>query len=323
MQCTARIIAGALCLLSTPAFAQPAAIDLPNPKAFPESISIAADGKAYVSSLSGGVSRVDLATGRVEPFIAPGAYGSASIFGVLADTAHGMLWVCSNSLARAGVTIEGADAGSALKGFDLATGEGKVSVALPGEQALCNDMAVAPDGAVYVTDTTTSKILRWRPGATALETWLADPKLARGGGTSGLDGIAFGGDGNLYVNNFQSNIFARVAVKPDGTAGGVTVLETSRAFAAPDGLRPLGDLRFIQAEGAGRIALLTVTGDKVQVDTLAADLSSATGVDASDGTAWYVQGQVGYVFNPTLRGQTPPIPFRVTPIALSQQPHHH
>jgi len=323
MRRMAGIIAGAACLLSTAAIAQdPAPIDLPSPRAFPESLSISADGTAYVGSLSGGISRVDLSSGQVAPFIAPGAYGSGSIFGVLADTVNGMVWACSSNLSGAGLAIAGADAGSVLKGFDLATGEGKVSLALPGERPMCNDIAVAADGAVYVTDTTSSHILRWRPGEAALELWLADPALAREGGASGLDGLAFGGDGNLYVNNFQSNMLARVTVQPDGTAGGVTILNTARAFAAPDGLRPLGGLRFVQAEGAGRVAILTVSGDDVAVETLVEGLSSATGADVRDGTIWYVQGEVGYVFNPSLRDKSPPLPFRVTPIAIPHQHHH-
>lgn len=323
MRRTAGMIAGMLGLLSaTAAWAEPRPIDLPGPRAFPESLSIAPDGKAYVGSLSGGISRVDLASGQVEQLVAPGTYGSGSIFGVLADAAHGMLWACSSNLAAAGMTVEGADAGSLLKGFDLATGEGRVSLALPGERPMCNDIAVGPDGAVYVTDTASSHILRWRPGMTAFETWLADPALARPGGTSGLDGIAFGSDGNLYVNNVQSNVLARVTVKPDGTAGSVTVLETPRAFAAPDGLRPMGGMRFVQAEGAGRVAILTVSGDMVAVETLVEGLSSATGVDVHDGTIWYVQGEVGHALNPRLRDQPPPLPFRVTPIAVPHDHHH-
>jgi len=325
MRRTTGIIAGILGLLSaTAAGAQPAAVDLPGPRAFPESISIAPDGTAYVGSLSGGISRVDLAGGQVEGWIAPGAYGSASIFGVLADAAHGMLWACSTNFSAAGLAIEGADAGSVLKGFDLATGEGKVSVALPGERPMCNDIAVDKDGAVYVTDTGSSHILRWKAGMEAFELWSADPALTGGGegATNGLDGIAFGGDGQLYVNNVRSNIFARVAVKPDGTAGAVTVLHSARAFASPDGLRSLGGMHFVQAEGEGRIAILTVSGDEVAVETLVEGLSSATGADVHDGTIWYVQGEVGYALNPRLRGQTPPLPFRVTPLAMPHQHHH-
>ncbi|HWJ69365.1 MAG TPA: hypothetical protein VNS79_04875 [Sphingobium sp.] len=292
----------------------PEPIDLPGERAFSESITIAPDGTAYVGSLSGGVWRVALDSGRVEPWIKPGGYGTGSTFGVLADPVNHLLWVCSNDLSFAGVAIAGADKGSTLKGFDLKTGAGKVSLQLPGEQAFCNDMAVARDGTLYVTNTTPSHILRWRKGTPALEMWSADPAFATAQG-GGLDGIAIGEDGNLYVNNFQSHIFARVAVNPDGSAGKVTLLHTSRPLDTPDGLRAIGGMRFVQAEASGKVALLTVAGDDVAVKTLA-QAQAPTGVAAHDGTLWYVRGEPGYIFNPTLRDKKPPLPFRVIPVAL-------
>lgn len=317
MRRTARIMAACTpALLMAAAVPAPAqtAIDLPGERAFPENLTITPDGTAYVGSLSGGVLRVSLATGKVEPWIKPGAYGTASTFGVLADTGAGLLWVCSNDLSAAGVTIAGADKGSTVKGFDLKTGEGRISLQIPGERTFCNDMAVARDGTLFVTNTNPSHILRWRKGTDALEMWSADPALgtAQGGG---LDGIAFGADGNLYVNNFQSHMFARVAVNKDGSAGKVTVLKTSRPLETPDGLRAIGGMRFVQAEAAGKVALLIVSGDSVAVETLA-EVAAPTGVAVHGDTLWYVRGEPGYLFNPSLRDKKPPLPFRVTPVAL-------
>lgn len=304
--------AGALALtaLSPP---RPDAIDLPGARAFPESLSIASDGTAYVGSLSGGVLRVTLATGRIEQWIKPGDFGSASTFGVLADEVNGLLWVCSNDLRFAGVTIAGADEGSWLKGFDLATGQGKVSLRLSGERPFCNDMAVARDGTLYVTDTTASRILKLPSGGAALEDWHHDPAYATAQG-GGLDGIAFGGDGHLYVNNFQSHVMARVEMKPDGTPGGTTVLKTSSPLDVPDGLRALGGMRFAQAEAGGKVTIVTVEGDSARIETIADGLSSPTSADGHGDTIWYVQGEVSHVFNPALRDKTPPLPFRLTPI---------
>jgi len=306
------IVAPALLLAAGPP--APTAIDLPGERAFPENITIAPDGTAYIGSLSGGVLRVSLTNGKVEPWIKPGGYGTASTFGVLADPVNDLLWVCSNDLFSAGVTIAGADEGSTVKGFDLATGVGKVSLKLPGEQTFCNDMAVAGDGTLYVTNTNPSHILRWRKGAAALEMWSADPAFATAQG-GGLDGIAIGADGNVYVNNFQSHIFARVAVNADGSAGKVTLLDTSRPLDTPDGLRAIGGMRFVQAEASGKVALLTVSGDDVAVETLT-QAQAPTGVAVHGDMVWYVRGEPGYIFNPSLRDKTPPLPFRVIPVAL-------
>jgi hypothetical protein len=58
--------------------------------------------------------------------------------------------------------------GSHLKGFDLATGDGKISAQFPGNTNLCNDMTVASDGTVYVTNSLTPQILQLELAANAL-----------------------------------------------------------------------------------------------------------------------------------------------------------
>lgn len=315
MRRTARflaLMAPALLIAAAPA---PRAIDLPGERAFPENMTIAPDGTAYVGSLSGGVWRVALDKGTVTPWIKPGGSGTGSVFGVFADPVNRLLWVCSNDLSFAGVAIAGAEKGSTVKGFDLRTGAQQVSLALPGAQTFCNDMAVAKDGTLYVTNTNPSHILRWRKGAAALEMWSADSALGAGQGGGGLDGIAVGADGNLYVNNFQSHMFARVAVNEDGSAGAVTPLKTSRPLDTPDGLRAIGGMRFVQAEASGKVALLTVAGDTATVETLA-EVPAPTGLDVHGDTLWYVRGEPGYLFNPSLRGKTPPLPFQIAPVAL-------
>ncbi len=282
-------------------------IDLPGERLFPESVAIAPNGTAYVGSMTGGVVRVNLATGKAEQWIAPGAYGSGALFGVLADTKNKLLWTCTNDFTARGHTVAGSDPDSILKGSDLATGAGKVSLALPGQGSVCNDMAVGKDGAVYVADTGHPRILRWTPGATALDVWIEDPVLG-----GGLDGLAFGSDGHLYINNVRTGAFYRVAMASGGKAGAVTKLTTSRPLGSPDGMRPLGELDFVVAESPGRITRLSVKGDAVEVTTLADGIASPTGVDVRGGTLGYVQGQLGALFNAT--APRPSLPFKLTPL---------
>ena len=309
-------LAATLPLVLLMAAGSPHPIDLPGDGLFPESVSIAADGIAYVSSMNGGVLRVSIKTGRTEQWIKPGAYGNGSLFGVLADQRNRLLWVCTNDFSARGLTVAGADAGHLLKGFDLRTGEGRVSLPLPGEKPVCNDMAVAKDGSLLVADTGAPQVLRWRPGATALDVWVRDPILdsPKGGG---LDGIAFGGDGNLYLNNVRSGDLYRVAVGGDGAAGKVTRLVTSRPLVSPDGMRPIGGLSFALAEGEGRIDRVTVTGDRAEIETLAEGIAAPTGVAVYGKTIWYVQGQLSYLFDPAKRGTSPPLPFHLTPVSLA------
>lgn len=316
MPTASHLMVAAAALLATNA--PPAPIDLPGDHLHTESVSITPDGTAYVSSMYGGVLRVTLRDGKVTPWIAPGAYGSGALYGVLADRRHGMVWTCTNDFPGSRLAVPGADPGHWLKGFDMATGQGRVSLRLPGDKPVCNDMTVGRDGSLYIADTGQPRILRWRPGAAALEIWAQDPVFGPEPAHGGLDGIAVGGDGHVYVNNVRTGALYRVMVRPDGGAGAITPLTLSRPLAKPDGMRLISGLDFLVAEGAGRIARLSVKGDAVTVTTLAQDIQQPTGVDVMPGrkgpTGWYVQGQLGGIFNPA---NSPPVePFRLTPVSL-------
>ncbi len=226
-------------------------IELADNQAYPESITASSDGTLYVSSLaSGGITRIPRGATRDEPWIKPGAFGTRSTLGVFVDNASHMLWVCSNDMSTFGVPGPGTVSGSHLKGFDLRTGEGKVSAALPGTRTFCNDIAIGPDGSVFVTNTFAPQILRLKPGSNQLEVWLEDQQFAVPSPGAGLDGIAFGGDGHLYVNTFTKGELFRVEVR-NGAPGKVTKLQTSRPLKSPDGLRLVSGLTFVMVEGNG------------------------------------------------------------------------
>src|ERR1700741_2886795 len=101
-------------------------IPIPGTKAFPESITSKSDGTLYVGRLGdGGIVRIKPHTHENAIFVQPGALGSRSILGVFADEASNTLWACSNDLSALGAPVKGSDTGSALKAFDLRTGNGK------------------------------------------------------------------------------------------------------------------------------------------------------------------------------------------------------
>jgi sugar lactone lactonase YvrE len=308
--------AGALMIFGATAYAAPASISLPGDRAFPENITATRDGTIYVGSLgSGGVYRIAPHATEARVWIKPGAFGSRSVFGLLADETSNTLWVCSNDLSGLGVVIQGSDAGSTLKGFDLKSGEGKVSVALTAKPSLCNDIAIGPDGSAFVTNTTTPQILRLPPGGKQFEVWMTDPTLQPSGGGAGLDGIAFGGDGNLYVDTYTPGELYRVEVK-DGKAGKVTKLHPSRPLVLADAIRPLGHNRFLLVEGGGRLDTMTIQGDNAAIETLKDGMAIPTGSAAVGKTAWVSEGQLSYVFDPSKKGQTPNLPFHIYSVAL-------
>lgn len=305
-----RLLALPAALALTAAAPAPQPVPLPGEHLHPESVSILPDGTAYVGSMTGGVLKVSLKTGKAEQFIQPGAFGSGALFGVFADTRNHLLWTCSNSFPAPGTQVAGAAPGHWAKAFDLATGTGRISLALPGDKPTCNDFAAGKDGSVFIADTGQPHVLRWKPGSAALEIWADDPLFG-----AGLDGIALGGDGNLYLDNVRDGSLFRVIVKPDGSAGAVAKLTPSQPLANPDGLRHLAGMSFLVAEGAGRVARLTVTGDQVEVANLFENRGNPTGVDSFAGQAWYVEAYLGALFSPG-KAPPPPLPFKLTPVAL-------
>ena len=82
------------------AWAETAPVAVPN-DSFPESVTSTKDGTIYAGSFNhGGVVKV-APNGKAEPFIKPGAAGSRSVLGVLADEKRGTLYVCSSPAATA------------------------------------------------------------------------------------------------------------------------------------------------------------------------------------------------------------------------------
>lgn len=289
-------------------------IEVPGDRAYPESMSASSDGTIYISSLaSGGIARVTPGSSKAETWIKPGAFETRSTFGVLVDEPSKTLWVCSNDVSGLGVQGPSSVPGAYLKGFDLATGEGKISAQFPGKATVCNDMVVASDGTLYVTNTAAPQILRLKPGAKELEIWLENDLLAPKN-AAGLDGIALGSDGNLYVNTYGGNEFFRIEVK-DGKPGAVTKLETSRPLKNPDALRQLNDNTFLMAEGGGTLDRVTVSGDKVAIETLKDGLNGPTSLAKVGSTVWVGEGQLSHLFDAKQNGP-PKLPFQVVPVTV-------
>src|SRR5712671_1302360 len=234
---TQAVLAGALfsSALWMTAAAGPSSIALPGERAFPESITSARDGTLFIGRLGeGGIVRADPRTGAAALFVASGAAGSRSITGVFADEASGTLWACSNDLSALGGPSEGRDRGAALKAFDLRTGAAKRSVSLE-PNSFCNDIAVDAGGAVYVTDSANPTVLRLPAGASRFEVFATNPQFAPPQPNSaGLDGIAFGGDGAMYVTTYAAGGFFRITVEKGGAGRGTK--PKGQAEGPPDGL---------------------------------------------------------------------------------------
>lgn len=290
-----RISLIALFLIAAVALAanQPTEITLPGQRVFPESITSTSDGTLIVGSLGHGyVLRIAPGQTTAEEWIKAGTNGLNSVLGVLADEKNKLLWVCSNKLGPTGDP-------TAVKTFDLKTGAPKGSYVLPGDRTLCNDIAVAPDGAAYVTDTFGGAVDMLKPGVQALEVAAKDPLLA------GADGLAFGNKTTLYVNSFTANKILRVDLGPDGKSKNITDLKLPRKLDRPDGMRAVGKGRFLLAENSGKMSLVTFEGDNVMLTTLKEVTASTPAVTATRGMAWVAEGKLNYMQDPAMKDKDP------------------
>jgi len=310
LQHVAAVSACVLGLLGAGKTAQAADVIVPGNTDFPESMTGTADGTLYFSSFAGGrVFRATPGATEAQEFIKPGASGLSSVLGVLADPKGNTLYACSDDVS--GVDVAGGDKVTALKLFDLTTGAPKANLPLPaskllGQTALCNDIAVASDGTAYITDSLSGYILRLKPGSSTLEVWAHDPRWDVKGPQ--LDGIAILSDGNVYANLFEGDGLYRVAMNPDGSAGAITKLQTSRPLFHSDGLRAFGADKLLMVEGEtkGFLDLITISGDKAQIDTVKDGFAGPVSLWQVGGTVYVLDTPLSYMFDPKLKGKGPP-----------------
>jgi sugar lactone lactonase YvrE len=294
-------------------------IPIPGAKAFPESITSSSDGALFVGRIGdGGVVRVKTRTAESTVFVQPGAAGSRSILGVFAEEASSTLWACSNDLSALGGSAGGRDTWSALKSFDLNTGDAKHSFSLPGAHAFCNDITVDGKGSVYITDSANPTIPKLSPGATTFEVFAQDSAFSPPQGGAGLDGIAFGSDGNLYVTTYTAGELLRVEVK-DGKAGRVTKLSGNRHLQFPDALRELGDNSFLLIEGSGGLDRVVIRGNAFAVTPIHDGFVTPTSVARIGTTAWVSEGQLSVFFDPSKKNLSPSLPFRIYAVPLRKE----
>ena len=301
------LMAGAALIAAANAKAPPANVTINGSRVFPESLTSDAADNLYNGSNNGTIYRALKGAATAEPWIVPSAEnGLRSLFGVVADDARGLLWACDNPNLFKRETGT-----STLRAFDLKTGKLSAKYDFPTDgPAACNDVSIAKDGTLWVSETTGGRVFLLRPGAKALELYAKSADLV------GIDGIAITGDGSVYITNVRKQLFQRVERKADGAFDRLTTIATSLPSNGSDGLRSLGGNRFIQAEGpGGRVALVDVKGDTATVTLIATGLDSSVGVTVVGRTAYVVEGKIEYMFDAKLKDKSPdPFVIRAFPL---------
>jgi sugar lactone lactonase YvrE len=273
-------------LVAGAAFAQPAEVTINDTMVSPESVTSSQDGAIiFGSTTKGTIYRAAPKAAAADAWIQASSVGLQRVLGVFADDAHQTLWVCS-SAAPTGRGVASQPTGdTGVKSFNLATGAPKGNFPFPGNTGLCNDMAIARDGTLYATDTLAGRILRLKPGASAMEQWVADPLLAS------ADGIAILADGNVYVNTFGTGTLVKIAVGADAAAAAPVKLALSRPLTRPDGMRSVGANTMLLIEGDGHLDEVTVQGTRAEIKTIKEGFMGPTAVTLVGNLAYVLEGR--------------------------------
>jgi sugar lactone lactonase YvrE len=219
-----------------------------------------------------------------DKFIDASAEGPGTFFfGMLADASSNTLWTCQLTPVPNTTPVQ---RHTALRGFDLSTGEPKLRWNLPGDNTVCNDFSIGPDKALYITDTANGKIHKLSPGASTAELFLEHRALM------GIDGITFL-DGALYVNNVISNNLYRIPVDASGKAGQPVDIWMDQPVKGPDGMRAANGKLIVAENGSGNISAITVHGDKASITVIKEGLKTPTGVEPAGDTLWIAERGAG------------------------------
>jgi len=282
----ARRLAACVVILTGLAQAASAAeILIADAKSQPESLTVAPGGILFVGSASTPfVYKVRPGSTTAEKFVDASGEGAGTFFfGMLADAANNTLWTCQLTPVPGTTPVKRR---TALRGFDLSTGAQKLRWNLPGDSSTCNDFSVGPDKALYISDTTNSKIYKLPAGASTAELFLEDRALY------GIDGITFL-DGTLYVNNVFSNNLYRIPVDAAGKAGQPVDIWMDQPIKGPDGMRAANGKLLVAENGSGKISVITVHGDKASVTVIKEGLKTPTAVEPAGDTIWIAERGAG------------------------------
>jgi hypothetical protein len=152
-------------------------------------------------------------------------------------------------------------------------------------------------------------------GASTFEVFASSPLFSPPQGGIGLDGIAFGRDGNVYVTTYTAGGLFRVDVK-GGRADRVTQLHGATPLTRPDALRTLGEHSFLLIEGSGTLDRVSITGNAFAVAPIRGGFREPTSVTRVESTAWVSEGQLAFFFDPARRKSSPSLPFRIYAVPL-------
>ena len=163
-----------------------------------------------------------------------------------------------------------------------------------GVNGFCNDITVDDDGNVYATDSWYPRILRLPAGATSaddLEEWVTSDVFPRRPVAPERHRHRSRRRQHLRRRKPSGALYS-IPIMPDGSAGTVTEVETSRPLYSPDGLKVIGPNLLAIAEGqTGGMSMIELGGNTGIVRRVSTGLDGIATFALRDGSAWLVENQ--------------------------------
>lgn len=161
----------------------------------------AKSGSFFFSSVAGRKILRRTKDGQVSDFVPSGSHGLLSALGIAVDAEHRRLWVVSAGLPQTAGLKVSERRKSALLAFDLDTGAWQTTFDAPPGERGWNDLELAADGSVFVSDPAAKAILRVKPDGGILTLLAGEEQLGSPGG------LALSADGRrLYVADWTNGL---------------------------------------------------------------------------------------------------------------------
>jgi sugar lactone lactonase YvrE len=271
-------------------------IELPATFQYPNGITHASDGTVYVGSITSGCILRISPNGSIETLF-PGNDEVFAATSLRLDEPRGLLWGSSpDFLGTRTSNGETVRRPPRIFAIDSRSGEVLRLVPMP-EGGFSNDLAVDPEGGVYITDSTLGRIYYLAPGTTQLQIWAADARFQDD--RIGLGGIARRSDGVLIVGHYSNGTLFQVTPQLQGQPT-VTAIPLEHPLENPDGMQFALDGSLILTEGAmtsgkGQLLRIDVFAPGTHpkpIKTLASDLQSPVNLTLVGQDIWVTESQI-------------------------------
>ena len=190
-------------------------IELPVDFQYPNGIARDKDGTLYVGSVTSGRILKISPNSRIETLFS----GNDDIFAVTSlrlDRKRGLLWGASpDVLGTPQANGEVVRKPHRIFAFNIRSNKVEKTIIMP-DGGFGNDIALDPQGGVYITDTSRPRIHYLPAGANRLQTWVEDERFhtqIQSGPRFGLSGIARRADGILFVTMYSDGRLFKVTPK--------------------------------------------------------------------------------------------------------------